>query len=975
MSYNPQNPNGQALMANSSPVVIASDQSPIPVSNGITDNNWVTIESYVIDTNTAAYNSRPAPGDFVTVPQIVPTTQQIEVLAKIKTSPSSLYKLFVWINDGTEIYCISPSFNDSTENSISVQDTNGTYDGVVPVLIDLKRYTPTIKVAVNVIVEGASVISDVDGNCYNPSFKGGEQVLLNTTGLLPQGIAANATNFNAVTDTFSYIGASFADGELLRINNNSIFANAMPPLGIAACFDSKDIVIDSDEIVLDGRVPNPFVVGDIVRLRAYGLSTLPTTNVGAFQAGANYIVSYSVGNVIKLSGDGVQSYILTAPGIGKLYIFKFPFEDVYMKGTNQLSKTFGGPAIDFINEYNNTPITVNPGQAAQITYPTGTFVARQVLNSYVFTVSAIGTAISAGAVYRVTVGSINYDFTFGNGAALNATLLRSTVATGAPPATGTLTLQSGTGPATIAYTAATFGLISTSTLSGVVWADTLNLFVAVSTSGTGNRVLTSPDGITWTARQSAADNTWNAIAWNGTILVAVSSTGTGTRCMTSTDGITWTIRTTPADNSWASVVWSPTLNLFCAVATTGVGNRIMTSPDGINWTARQSPADLSWTGVTWAGGTTNLFVAVALTGNDNRITTSPDGINWTLRNVSTNTGFRSVTWSSTLNLLVAVGDGGGIQTSPNGINWTLRTTPTTFNYTNVIWVASLGLFFACSTTGTLIRVSTSPDGINWTARTTPADQSWSAMAFSTTLNRLVVVSVAGTTNTVMTSDSASWIPHGYLAGKELSMQATTIPGGAIQTQKFFVASNPAPTTYAYSLSLTPGGPAVAFTSVGAGVFMVDPLNPFVLIPVTVIAGAGASFVFANNYVLGANLSEITLGGTSLPGGYVAGTILYPLSPTNAGTQLASTNKSTPIVFNNAGTGVTLSSNGYVANIVIEKTTAFIAQTPTPTNNLIKLANTALGPALSLEGGVGNFEIIDASGTQIKATSYVKARAI
>jgi hypothetical protein len=46
------------------------------------------------------------------------------------------------------------------------------------------------------------------------------------------------------------------------------------------------------------------------------------------------------------------------------------------------------------------------------------------------------------------------------------------------------------------------------------------------------------------------------------------------------------------------------------------------------------------------------------------------------------------------------------------------------------------------------------------------------MAFSTTLNRLVVVSLAGTTNTVMTSDSASWIPHGYLAGKELSMHTT-----------------------------------------------------------------------------------------------------------------------------------------------------------------------------------------------------------
>jgi hypothetical protein len=34
----------------------------------------------------------------------------------------------------------------------------------------------------------------------------------------------------------------------------------------------------------------------------------------------------------------------------------------------------------------------------------------------------------------------------------------------------------------------------------VTWAKELNLFVAVSTSGSGNRVMTSPDGITWTTR-------------------------------------------------------------------------------------------------------------------------------------------------------------------------------------------------------------------------------------------------------------------------------------------------------------------------------------------------------------------------------------------------------------------------------------------------------------------------------------------
>ena len=40
----------------------------------------------------------------------------------------------------------------------------------------------------------------------------------------------------------------------------------------------------------------------------------------------------------------------------------------------------------------------------------------------------------------------------------------------------------------------------------VCWSYDLGLFCAVSSTGTGNRVMTSPDGITWTSRTSAADN-------------------------------------------------------------------------------------------------------------------------------------------------------------------------------------------------------------------------------------------------------------------------------------------------------------------------------------------------------------------------------------------------------------------------------------------------------------------------------------
>jgi hypothetical protein len=87
--------------------------------------------------------------------------------------------------------------------------------------------------------------------------------------------------------------------------------------------------------------------------------------------------------------------------------------------------------------------------------------------------------------------------------------------------------------------------------------------------------MTSPNGITWTSRTSAADNEWRGITYGDGLFVAVSITGTGNRVMTSPDGITWTLGTSAADNSWASVIYGN--GLFAAVSQTGVGNRVMTA--------------------------------------------------------------------------------------------------------------------------------------------------------------------------------------------------------------------------------------------------------------------------------------------------------------------------------------------------------------------------------------------------------------
>ncbi|MFT4075849.1 MAG: DUF2793 domain-containing protein [Asticcacaulis sp.] len=317
------------------------------------------------------------------------------------------------------------------------------------------------------------------------------------------------------------------------------------------------------------------------------------------------------------------------------------------------------------------------------------------------------------------------------------------------------------------YVTGTAWLASTSAADNnwqsVCWSPELGLFCAVANSGTGNRVMTSPDGITWTVRTSAADNTWISVCWASELglFCAVSSSGTGNRVMTSSDGVTWTARASAVDNNWRSVGWSPELGLFCAVSATGTGNRVMTSPDGISWTARASAADNTWRSVCWSAEQ-GLFCAVGNTGTGNRVMTSPDGITWTSRSSAVDNDWQAVCWSAELGLFCATavtGTGNRIMTSPDGITWTARVSAADNNWQSVCWSPELGLLCAVGDGGTGNRVMTSPDGVAWATRSSAADNSWDAVSWSPDLGLFCAVGVSGTANRAMTSVSMFKYPY------------------------------------------------------------------------------------------------------------------------------------------------------------------------------------------------------------------------
>jgi len=229
----------------------------------------------------------------------------------------------------------------------------------------------------------------------------------------------------------------------------------------------------------------------------------------------------------------------------------------------------------------------------------------------------------------------------------------------------------------------------TDTLRGLVYAD--GLFIAAGGSG---RLITSPDGITWTARTSSFGATFiNAITYGEGLYVAVGFDG---KLATSPDGINWTQRTSSFGTDYIlNVAYGD--GLFVAV---GQNGKLATSPDGINWT--QGPQIFGSDPLRASFYGNGLYVVAGNQG----LATSPDGITWTSRSSGVSFTLFAGTYSGSL--FVAVGDSGAITTSPDGITWTGRSSGTSGNFRNVDFAD--GLYVAVGTTG-LMR--SSEDAISW----------------------------------------------------------------------------------------------------------------------------------------------------------------------------------------------------------------------------------------------------------------------
>ena len=290
--------------------------------------------------------------------------------------------------------------------------------------------------------------------------------------------------------------------------------------------------------------------------------------------------------------------------------------------------------------------------------------------------------------------------------------------------------------------------------TSVVRAPTLGLWVAVSPTLGGPHVMTSPDGIDWTAR-TAPDQNWNGVTvgYPGGVetLVAVGYSGHFNRVMYSTNGTSWTNGSLSADYNYAQVRWTGTQ--FVALTNNGGTNSIATSTNGSSWSVITTPnSDVAWQAIETDGA--GKVVAVGFTGTAGHVMVSTDsGATWAQNAGLDARSWNGVGWSAKLSQWVAVSNGGGpddkrIGYSSDAVTWAQILPPSLMAFGRVIygdqWVATAGA-------SGQERVATSPDGKVWRLSQPATQAGWSDIGWAQ--NQYVAVAVGGTGNRVMTAGS------------------------------------------------------------------------------------------------------------------------------------------------------------------------------------------------------------------------------
>jgi hypothetical protein len=340
-------------------------------------------------------------------------------------------------------------------------------------------------------------------------------------------------------------------------------------------------------------------------------------------------------------------------------------------------------------------------------------------------------------------------------------------------------------------------------INGIAWSPQLGLFAACTQQGLQWRIVTSPDGVNWTIRNSVAIILTNVSQVNLTncnnsvdnIITCASTSNLAVGANLSTGGVTTSSPSVTQIIDISSFVTSTLIsglsnstlnsNLFTCTDTSGlvIGMPISCFPGGSGtlsgrtlisipsstqfilttnrgWSGNTGYADRTYQGVIWCSdlsGVGMFIVTSESAPNGFQILTSTDGINWTRR--ATPSGFNLLgvgcAYSPLLKRVVVCGANVGFIYSDDGINWSgVNVSPYNSFYT-IAWSQELRLFVCIPTSGPT-TVITSPDGINWTPRNATYIGGQVGLTWSPDLGIFCAIGNLGPRNVLISSDGINW---------------------------------------------------------------------------------------------------------------------------------------------------------------------------------------------------------------------------
>lgn len=249
-------------------------------------------------------------------------------------------------------------------------------------------------------------------------------------------------------------------------------------------------------------------------------------------------------------------------------------------------------------------------------------------------------------------------------------------------------------------------------------------FVSVGYSRT---ILTSPDGISWTARTAPDSNFFqgNSVAWDGSQFVLVGDSSNlasyAPVIATSPDGVTWTRRSwTNGGGETQLVDVTGTASRLTAV---GANGAIISSADaGASWSSETTPATItSLAGVADSG---SLRIAVGRNSSSQGVLIANSGSGWAQTGTpASNWVPRDVVWTGSLWVVVGAdsvnfGANAVVMYSSDGSTWTRVDLPTDaapagYALRDITWTGSQFVAVGDNIQSGRVVV-TSPDAATWT---------------------------------------------------------------------------------------------------------------------------------------------------------------------------------------------------------------------------------------------------------------------